>query len=98
MHCEEEGRSKETIINQLREAGEECDEPLRLTRVWVTQQRGEGKGLAGPQEAELQQQSWLEPPLPHFLLALRESLSIRFQFLVGMASTKALPVVIYTVV
>ena len=63
----------------------------------MTQQLVEGKGLAGPQEAELQQ-GWLELPPPHFLLALRGSLSIHFQFLVGVASTKALPVVIYTIV
>lgn len=41
MHCRQEGMSKETPINQLREAGEAAAEPLRLTRVWVIQQLAE---------------------------------------------------------
>lgn len=35
MHCQEEGMHKETVINQLGEAGEVFDKPLRLTRVWL---------------------------------------------------------------
>lgn len=57
----------------------------------------EWKGWVGPQKAGLQQ-GWLELSPPLFLSAIRETLAIHFWFTVGLASTKALPIVVYTLV
>lgn len=72
------------------------DEPPRLeTRQQVAEHLREGEGWARPLKAGLPQG---EPELSPFLSVIRHSLSIRFWFPVGLASAKALLVVIYTLV